>query len=269
MFHIRNAHPDDMVAILATIDAYPGLPTIGEVLRFAEELGFTIRDRQRLEALMTARDLGLVEPERNVLTPLGEAVRQLESQNSELFCDIIHYLHYALWDSKCPDAHCFSWTYRHLCDLLWHAGTMSLADRRDIAAELESKARAAFGRASIALSAKSVGGALLWLMELNPSVFDEAGNTFIRRRFCPPELFVLAVDYVYRTNNITYGTNLLIGEDRREAICQVCLLDPDGFDRVLDYAVAQCDYLEKGVGGGWGSYLVLKRQPQLEDFILI
>jgi len=59
----------------------------------------------------------------------------------------------------------------------------------------------------------------------------------------------------------------LLSEDKLEAICQVCLLDPEGFDRVLDYALAQFDYLEKGIGGGWGNYLLLKRQPRLEDFL--
>lgn len=72
VFHVRNAHPGDMVAILATIDTYPNLPTVSEVLSKAETMGFTIRDRQRLEALMTARDLGLIEPDRNAITSLGK-----------------------------------------------------------------------------------------------------------------------------------------------------------------------------------------------------
>lgn len=267
MFHVRNAHPGDMVAILVAIDTYPDLPTIGEVLSKAEKMGFVIRDRQRLEALMTARDLGLVEPDRNVITPLGKTISELELRNPDLFYDVVHYLHYALWDGKRSGSHCFSWTYRHLCDLLWQTRISSLTDRRDVAAELESRSRSAFGRTDIALSAKSVGGALLWLMELEPPVFNEAGDTFTCRHFCPPELFVLAVDHVYRINGIEYGTNLLLSEDKLEAICQVCLLDPDGFDRVMDYALAQFGYLEKGIGGGWGSYLVLNRQPELGDFV--
>jgi len=35
---------------------------------------------------------------------------------------------------------------------------------------------------------------------------------------------------------------------------------------VLEYAVAQFDYLHKGVGGGWGQYLVLDRASELESF---
>jgi hypothetical protein len=268
VFHVRNAHPSDMVAVLAAIDVYPGLPTLADVLTKAEGLGFAIRDRQRLEALMTARELGFIEANQNKITPFGETISELELQKPDLFVDMVHYYQYTLWNSKRPQAYCFSWTYRSLCELLWESATYSVVDRRDVAAELEAKARSAFSRAEIALSPKSVGGALLWLTELIPSVFDENGDVFTRRNFCPPELFVLAVDYIYCADCTDYGTNLLLTEDRCETICKVCLLDPEGLDRVLDYALSQFDYLEKGIGGGWGSYLVLKRQPELQDFLM-
>lgn len=269
VFHVRNAHPGDMVAVLAAIDVHPGLPTVADVLAKAESLGFTIRDRQRLEALITARELGFVEFNQNKITPLGKTISELELQKPDFFADIVHYYQYTLWNGGEPQIHCFSWTYRSLCELLWESATYSIVNRRDVAAELEARARSAFGRADIALSPKSVGGALLWLTELRPDVFDENSNIFTRRHFCPPELFVLAVDYIYRANSTNYGTNLLLTEDKCEAICEVCLLDPEGLDRVLDYALSQFDYLEKGVGGGWGSYLVLKRQPELQDFLMI
>ncbi len=35
VFHIRNAHPSDMVAVLTTIEAYPDLPTVGDILNKA------------------------------------------------------------------------------------------------------------------------------------------------------------------------------------------------------------------------------------------
>jgi hypothetical protein len=59
---------------------------------------------------------------------------------------------------------------------------------------------------------------------------------------------------------------LLLNDQRREAICQLCLLETSSFDRVLEYAVAQFEGLEKGLGGGWGSYLTLHRSPDLTDF---
>ena len=255
------------MAALTTLEMYPGLSTIAEIVEHAETLGFAIRDRQRLEALTTARDLGLVERGQNVLTSSGKVLAQLEMDKPDLFADIVHGLQYMLWDEHRSSAYCFSWSYRRLCQMLWQSGITTPTNRRDIASEIEAQARTVFGRSDIAFSPKSIGGALLWLSELKPSVLDEGSDEFIRRAFCPPELFVLAVDSVYLTQGVDYGANLLLSDERRDAVCQVCLLDPAGFDRVLGYAIAQFDYLEKGLGGGWGRYLTLRRGPRLEEFV--
>ena len=108
---------------------------------------------------------------------------------------------------------------------------------------------------------------MFWLSELTPPVLSEDKMHFYRRAFCPPELFVLAVDFVYQTREIDYGVNLLLSDENREAICQVCLLEPERFERVLEYGVAQFDYLHKGIGGGWGQYLTLDRAPRMQEFI--
>ena len=267
VFHIRNAPPGDLGAVLATLETAPGLSTIPEIVERAEELGFAIRDRQRLEALATARDLGLVQEGQHVLTETGHILTELELSKPDLFVNIIHGLLYTLWDSDRAGQKCFSWSYRTLCQMLWQSGSVDLASRRDLASEIEARAGSAFARSKIALSPKSVGGALLWLSGLIPPVLNEDGTRFSRRAFCPPELFVMAVDFVYRTQGIDYGANLLLSNEHKEAICQVCLLEPERFDRVLDYAVAQFDYLHKGIGGGWGQYLALDRAPDMKELI--
>jgi hypothetical protein len=136
-----------------------------------------------------------------------------------------------------------------------------------MASEIEAQARTVFDRPDIVFSPKSVGGAMLWLAELAPPVLIENDTRFVRRAFCSPELLVLGIDSVYRNDQVDFGSNLLLSDERREAICQVGLLDPEGFDRVLEYAVAQFDYLEVGLGGGWGRYVALHRPPKLEDFV--
>lgn len=267
VFHIRNAHPGDLAAVLVTLEAYPGLETKGEIVEQAEVLGVSIHDRQHLDALITARDLKLVEREQNSLTDDGRTLIRLEMNKPDLFADIVHGLQYTLWDERRRGTNCFSWSYRTLCRLLWHSGTTATNNRRDMASEIETQARTAFSRPDIAFSSKSIGGALLWLAELEPRVLFEGNTLFRRRAFCSPELFVLGVDFVHKTNGVDYGANMLLGDERRDAICQVCLLEPEAFDRVLDYAVAQFTYLEKGLGGGWGRYLALHRPLSLKDFI--
>ena len=267
VFHIRNAHPRDMTAVLATLDTHPGLGTKAEIVEQAEILGFIIHDRQHLDALITARDLELVQREQNTLTDDGQTLISLEMNKPDLFADIVHGLQYVLWDERRPGANCFSWSYRTLCQMLWHSGTIAIDSKRDMASEIEGRARTAFGRPDIAFSHKSIGGALFWLTELEPKVLVEDGARFMRRAFCPPELFALGVDFVYRSHGVDYGVNLLLSDERRDAICQVCLLEPGGFDRVLEYAVVQFDFLEKGLGGGWGRFLTLHRAPELKDFV--
>lgn len=266
-FHIRNAQPGDMAAVLSTLEALPALGTVGEIVSQAELLGFAIRDRQRLEALMTARDLGFVEEEQNTLADDGKVLNRIELEKPELFADIVHGRQYTLWDERNPEINCFSWSYRALCRMLWHGGAASIARRRDMASEIEAQARTAFNRPDIVFSPKSIGGAMLWLAELDPPVLVENDTRFVRRVFCAPELLVLGVDFVYRNDEVEFGSNLLLSDERRHAICQVGLLDPEGFDRVLEYAVAQFDYLEVGLGGGWGRYLTLHRPPELGDFV--
>lgn len=265
VFHIRNAHPGDMIAALAALDSAPYLNTISDIVAQAESLGYSIRDRQRFEALMTARDLGLVDKEQNSLTDKGRVIREIEMKNPDLFVDIIHGLQYRLWDTRNPQANCFSWTYRALCKMLWVSGTSETSNRRDIASKIETEAREIFARDDISLSPKSIGGGLLWLYELRPTVFND-GETFCRRHFCPPELFLLALDFIYNQDGSDYGSNLLLNDDKRDKICTACLLEPSGFERVLNYSVAQFDYLGKGIGGGWGHYLTLRRRPELTDF---
>jgi hypothetical protein len=267
IFHIRNAPPGDLAAALATLKNYPELSKISKVVEQAESMGFVIQDHRRLEALITARDLGLVHQDRNILTSKGEVVARLELHKSDLFVDVVHGLLYTLWSPRQKGRNCFSWSYRALCKMLWEGGNGELASRRDLASEIEAQARTAFSRPDMAFSPKSVGGALFWLSEITPPVLNEEETRFSRRAFCPPELFIMAVDFVYRAQEIDYGVNLLLSDENRDAICQVCLLEPERFDRVLGYAMAQFDYLHKGIGGGWGQYLALERAPTLEEFV--
>jgi hypothetical protein len=207
-----------------------------------------------------------VDQSRNALTDEGEAVARLESHKPDLFADVVHGLLYEAWNPSQEGENCFSWSYRTLCAILWEGSDRKLGSRRDLASQVEARARSVFSRPDIAFSPKSVGGALLWLSGLTPPVLSENEARFSRRSFCPPELFVMATDCAYRDQGIDYGVNLLLSDRNRTAICQYCLLDTDGFERVLEYAVAQFDYLHKGIGGGWGQYLALDCASKLEDF---
>jgi len=269
VFHIRNVNPADLAAVLLTLEIYPNLETNLDIVQHAALLGHNIIDKRHLDALITARDLRLTETGHNSLTTSGQSVCKLYRDKSDLFTDVIHGLQYTLWNEHQPEANCFSWSYRSVCTMLWQRGATVVSSRRDIASEIETMARTEFRKSDVSFSPKSVGGALLWLQNLKPEVLIENQKQyrFSRRTFCSPELFIIGVDFVLRNRGYDYGSNILLGEELLYTVCQVCLLEPINFDRVLEYAVAQFSYLEKGLGGGWGRYLILHRQYSVEDFI--
>ncbi len=267
IFHIRNASPDDTVAVLMVLENHPKLATVAEIVLCADNMGFSIRDRQRLEALMTARDLGLIEKSYNKLTEQGQLILNIEMYKPSVFAEIMHGLLFSCWESQKPTINCFSWSYRTLCQILWSTGSIEISNRRELASKIETQAREYFNHSNITFSSKSIGGAFLWLEVLEPNIIEQATNRFSRRAFCSPELFIMAINFVYEESHIDYGANLLLTDANKEFVCQMCLLEPGSFDRVLEYAIAQFGFLERGIGGGWGEYVTLHRQPELRDFI--
>lgn len=258
------ANPDDLKAIILTLKDNPGLKR-EEIVKKAEDLGYVIHDKKRLEALTLARNLNLIEKRRNSLTTKGSLVYELINKNYTLFPEIIHGLQVTLWNPNNKKNTAFSWSYREVCRILWNFGALNNVNNSEIASEIINQAIEVFGT-NIAFSNKSVLGILHWLERLHPPILTKKNKSysFKRRNFCPPELFVLVVDYLYR--NRDYGSNLLLTENVQEEICWMSLIEVSGFDRVLEYATRQFEYLEAGIGG-WGRYLTLHRKPTLEDFV--
>ena len=279
VFHVRhNAKPATVKEVLLILDGHDGI-SIDEVLVIGREHGYTIGTKAKStqsvkeNPVQSARDLGLVEPDRYALTNLGHEVVRLLQFKPKTVNEILHFLHYSTWTPDYPERLCFSWSYATACDILWESNPAQI-DRNQLATQLADVARRQFGVSSISLSKDSVQGILNWLNELDPPVLnrekvDKVRWTTIlnRRNFCPPETFVLAVDHFYRRHQVNYQTNLLLSSDKQDAICKVCLLEPTRFDGILDWACGQFDFLSQGTSGGWGRYLVLARPPILADFM--
>lgn len=274
VFHVlHNARPEYELDILTLLQDGQEC-TYEALLQEGQELGLTIgyqvkTERLLRDVLQPLRDLGLMERRQIQLTKQGQIVAQIASKNADLFPEIIHYLYYTTWQAHQAPENCFSWSYRTLCNYLWQQGSCVI-DNTLFASLVSAEASQSFQIQSVSFSDRSVNGITIWLEALTPPAIhpqDEKSARFSRRTFCPPELLVLAVDFVYHQDRIDYGANLLLNDQRQEAICQLCLLQPGGFDRVLEYAVAQFQGLEKGLGGGWGSYLTLHQPPDLADFV--
>ena len=275
VFHVlHNARPNYELDALTLLE-HGQESSYEAMLDEGKKLGYTIghqvkTERQLKDVLQLLRDLDFIERRRVQLTSGGQILAQIVFKNPKLFPEIIHFFYYTTWQKHRKSENCFSWSYRRLCDYLWQQGSVAL-DKTELSSFISSEASERFQIPSVSFSTKSINGIIMWLEALNPSVLyqDEMSSEyrFNRRSFCTPELLTLAIDYVYRQDALEYGSNLLLNEARRKSVCQLCLLEASNFDRVLEYATAQFDFLTSGIGGGWGQYIALSRQPTLEDFV--
>jgi hypothetical protein len=272
MFHVRhNARPTLTKEVLQILDGSGSL-TLDEILDIGRQRGYQVgtamQSKQSLKEnpIRTSRDLGLIAAEVLSLTTLGEQMVKLLRYKPGVFNEVMHILHYTLWTPARNMDNCFSWSYRTTCDRLWESSSISI-DRRQLVSHVSEAAMGKFSTNRVSFSKDSVRGVLQWLTDLEPPVLEGENKTFTRRTFCPPETFVLAVDFLYRVEDTAYQTNLLLDPGKQEIICKVCLLEPTAFDTALDWAAGQYDFLQRGTSGGWGSYILLTRQPQIRDFL--
>lgn len=271
-FHVNhNAHPTAIQAFFELVSEFPDVDDERLIEYGAAQgsyigTGLNSAKNLRDNVVRYLPEFGLLERGSNRLTEQGAMLGQLLYSKPDLFAEVMHYLFYSTWNPSDPEQNCFSWSYATTTNLLW-SQAQAIIDLKRLANEVEAAARQQFAHVSVSLSDNSMRGVLNWLVPLKPEVIAETGNTrsFMRRSFCPPELFVFAVDYVYQSRHILYESNLLIDPDVQETICRVCVLEPEGFERVADYAVLQFPFLKKGMGGGWGRYLLLERAPILQD----
>jgi acetolactate synthase regulatory subunit len=272
VFHVRhNAKPTLIKEVLQILGEGASL-TLDDVLNVGRQRGYQVgtamQSRQSLKEnpVQTARDLGLIADGDLSLTNLGQQMLRLLRYKPSVLNEIMHVLHYTIWTPDRSTEHCFSWSYRTTCEQLWESGSTAI-DRGYLVSQVSEMAMTQFDTNRVSFSKDSVRGVLQWLAELEPPVLDEANRTFIRRTFCPPETFAFAVDYLYQVEDADYQTNLLLDIDKQETICKVCLLEPTAFDTAFDWAVGQYDFLRRSTSGGWGNYILLTRQPQIQDFL--
>lgn len=272
MFHVRhNARPALVQDILKILAGSENL-TLDDVMKIGSERGYQIgtvvRSQQSIKenSIQALRDLRLVEANSLTLTTLGEDIVRLLQNKPGCWGDVMHALFYTLWNPSREAENCFSWSYRTACDRLWELGSTFL-DRRQLVSFVSESAMAKFNTNRVSFSKDSMQGILQWIDQLQPPVLSGNNSNFNRRTFCPPETFSLAVDYLYCYEGVDYQTNLLLDTDKRDLICKFCLLDPGAFESVFDWASGQYPFLHRGSSGGWGTYILLARQPQIRDFL--
>jgi hypothetical protein len=224
---------------------------------------------QRSEVVNVAQRIGLITEEAPL--SLSSRARVVLRQTPHVQADFLHYLAYTGWSASNPGEHALLWSYRYTVDYLWRQGEVALRDASgSLVEEVVSASQECFAAVSgfkpdkVSYSTKSVRGITNWLRSLRPPAINN--DLFARRQACSAELLVLAVGFAAQEAGVASGNDVLLSQERREAICKLCLLDPAYLDRLLDWALPQYPaFLAEGMrGGSYGRSLRLLRAPSVE-----
>ena len=261
-FHIQqNTSPDVLRAILARcVDRYITPRDL------AQELGLSVGTVQHIIAFL--RQMGFLEQNKVVLTDIGIAFQRLDQKSQNLLPEAVHCL---LYTGHTFDAtKRFSWAYARVVDALWTKGDCMLNGQTmaELVGMVVDEALQEFDVPveKIAFSHNSVRGVLNWLRALEPSVVESESksNRFRRRHFCPPPVFLWAVDFIYRAHCTAHGVRVFLTPERVEQLCKLCVLDPSGLENVLMMTKRTSDYerggiFDYGTEGGFGRWILLTR----------
>jgi hypothetical protein len=274
-FHIEDdAGPDEIHQYLDTIVVES--PTdIDSLKAGASKLSHPIGSAERVRVGPLLARLGLVElDDRFVLTEMGDEMVNLMYERPRLFNNILHYLYYTAVN-RYPDQHIYtSYTYQLFTNYIHQNGPYdSFYGSKstivgDVGTELQQHEDIDPSRAEagVSISNKTFNGFLRFLVELEPSVNPNEPNEtagYEPRGFCPPELFVLAVDYVYGQTDTEYGTLMALTDDIQVQIEQLCLLTEDGLESVADFADDSFDFFATNYD--FGQNYLLEHPVTLND----
>ena len=260
-FHVEhNARPEIVQVILNCAQS-------GDKERLLLETDKSPSTVQRM--LPMIRRLGLLcEGKAFATTELGKRMVTLSYRSPALFPEAMHCLLYTMhaFDS----AKRFSWAYARVVDALWESGACALdgqATARLVGMVVDAASRAFdVPIEKIAFSRDSIRGVLNWLGALEPAVVEREGriDRFRRRHYCPPPMFLWAVDFLYRAHCTAHGVRMFLTPERIDRLCKLCVLDASGIENVLMMTKRTSDYdrggiFDYGTEGGFGRWILLAR----------
>src|SRR5260221_4778343 len=204
------------------------------------------------------------------LTELGKQLIDIYSTNAELFYDLVHFLFYSAYRRSHSLKYSRFWLYQSFCNILWDEAPKTI-ETKIITNRLQVEFREHFPDYDASCNDRSVRSIFPWLRVLTPPFLSKKGvkNWAVRRLFCTVQLFHLATDFVYNSiEQLEYGTSLAISQPQIEAICKVCLLDPEHFWNMASLTQMAVSGFELRQGQ-WEKAIVLEGPPDwisLPDF---
>jgi len=240
-----------------------------------------IRDRLKVaryirENLLIMSESGLVRREphkssyRYQLSDLGQRLYQVQLINPDLYADMIHFLFYVLVEEQHVQGNSlssWSWVYQSTCRLLWQARP-TVPAFSDQAAALHQQLSIEYPEYAKGVYPDSPNAVILWLSELRPPFLHVQGNrrSTCGRTWCSPELFVLGIDRCYQLKHLPYGTPLLLADLVWNEMSQLCLMEVEQLEEVLEVARSTFSFLEMHTGE-WGRSLILEHAIEVLDLL--
>lgn len=271
-FHVPTEFaPDKALPLLKTIyDEKVVFSSVKDLQTFAREHGLS--DRVEIQAMASAT--GLLQKKGNIEISLSDQANTIIQLKTNIRADIVHYLLYTTWKQNQPEQYSFLWSYREVVDSYWGQATVNVVETANlIAEEINNRTQAIFtgvegyNPGEVSFSPKSIRGVRVWLEALTPPVIES--SIFTRRSFCSPELTLLAVGWVAQTMEGELGIDFLMTPPRREALCRLCLIEPNVLDSVLDWMLPSYpEIIQPGTSAGvYGRYLRFLKWPEVTDLI--
>jgi hypothetical protein len=259
-FHIQ--HNTNLGAVQAALSLATATSRL-DLYDYAERIGFSDSVAAKL-VLPFLRQIGLLTKE-GAHAQFGDRLLSLRDERPELLGEALHARLYVLHLAN-PGAF-FSLAYALLCDWLTDRGefVMDGDGQAELVAVVVGRLaeKLELDPAGIAFSKTSVQGAMHWLEATDPSALRDG---VFRQRHAAPTLAVLwAVDTLYRTQGISFGTRLSLGEENETRLAHMLLLDPEDLASVLEVTartegsskVGDVRWLALGTEGGFGRWLLL------------
>lgn len=235
-FHVRHdLAPIPTYELLTLLNASSKGQTQQDLQYLADLNGYKLRQRKDYyKLLLSLVELELISDSGHIykLTPIGRVIAQIVIYQQDLLPDFIHFLYYTCFDLD-PKKR-FSWSYRQVCDFLWHSAPIAI--NRDRLVNLVTRdATQVFNLSGVSFSKSSIAGILNWLLELSPPCIaqQDKGQIFTRREYCSIEIFALALNHIFLLHKQNEPVSIPLTPEMRDVVSRICLITPDAFSDML------------------------------------
>lgn len=198
------------------------------------------------------------------LTELGQSLYNIMYDDNILFNNYLHFLFYS--QHSLTGVNNSSWVYKTVVDELCNYKIVENIDKNELALKIVelTEHEHELHIKGISFRGQSITPLIDWLYSLDPKCI-EGNKTFKTRSFCQPQLFVLAIDYLFSIKKINYGSLIRINDEVMNIICKLCVLDTQYFDQCLELCKNSYEYVNVSIG--WGKHIRLNKKPQLVDIL--